>query len=78
MHPGQLNMVENVMACLIKHIQKHLQSNQSESLEINYASIYREIKHTPIFLNHDDSVKITTNNWSPLFKKITQKIDNPP
>ena len=46
-----------------------------ESLEINYASIYQETKHTPILHNSDNGVKISTNCWSPLFKKIIQKND---
>ncbi|XP_065665345.1 uncharacterized protein LOC136086783 [Hydra vulgaris] len=41
-----------------------------ESLEINYASTYQEIKHAPILLNRDNGIKISTNSWRPLLKKI--------
>ncbi|XP_065645218.1 uncharacterized protein LOC136075711 [Hydra vulgaris] len=44
-----------------------------ESLEINYASTYQEIKNAPILLNRDNGIKISTNSWRPLFQKIIQK-----
>ena len=46
-----------------------------ESLEISFASTYQEIKHTPILLNHDNGIKISTNRWRSLFKKVIQKND---
>ena len=46
-----------------------------ESLEINFASTYQEIKHTPILLNRENGIKIFTNSWRPIFKKIIQKND---
>ncbi|XP_065664533.1 uncharacterized protein LOC136086181 [Hydra vulgaris] len=47
-----------------------------ESLEIDYASTYQEIKHASILLNCDHGIKISTNSWKLLFKKIIQKNEN--
>ena len=46
-----------------------------EPLQINYASTYQEIEHTPIHLNRDSGIKLSTNSWRPLFEKIIQKND---
>jgi hypothetical protein len=44
-----------------------------ESLEINYAQTFHEIKRFPPLLNRDNGVRIASNSWRPLFKKIIQK-----
>ncbi|XP_065642453.1 uncharacterized protein LOC136074080 [Hydra vulgaris] len=49
------------------------QRKDRESIEINYASTYQEIKNAPILLNRDNGIKISTNSWRPLFQKIIQK-----
>ncbi|XP_065640445.1 uncharacterized protein LOC136073034 [Hydra vulgaris] len=43
-----------------------------ESLEINYAQTNYEIRHFPPLLNKDNGVKIASNSWRPLFKKIIE------
>ena len=51
-----------------------LERQSNQCMKINYASTYQEIKHNPILLNRDNRIKISTNSWRPLFRKIIRVV----
>ena len=72
MHPGQLNIVENACDSVFDWTHPKALAIESEyeehkvreSLEINYASTYQEIKHAAYF-STVTGVKKSTNSWRP-------------